>query len=295
MRLRGLILVALVVAAALVSADRASAQQPGGGGAFGDDQQAGGQLLGDGTAEAFASDGRDLGPADHPRRGGGDVVCRLYDDATGDPIDLTALSPALDGQEVMILRICEDRTTGEYVRIEIITVVPPVVTAIQPRELAAMARSRLPLPLPHARTNPDGPQTVNVETWLWVDNWRAESRSATAAGVTATVTATPVKHTWTFGSPAETKTCFDAGVPYDTSRPSSEQATSCSYTFRHSSQGQQAQQSGGVFVPADVYAVKVTLTWHVTWSSNIGPAGDLGFVSRTLTIPMPVHERHALN
>jgi hypothetical protein len=263
----------------------AAASEPAPGGAFGGDQEASGELLGDGSAEAVARDGGDLGDEREARRGGGNVVCRFYDDASGEPVNPWNLMPELNGLQVQILRMCDDVETGEYVSIDLIIVVPPLATPADARELAVMARSRLPLPLPEARMNPSGEQTVNLPTWLWVDNWEPQTRTATAGGVTSTVVATPVEQRWTFGSPAERKVCADAGTPYDTSRPASEQATDCSYTFRHSSAGQ----------PGDAYRVTVTLVWHVTWTSNIGASGDLGFVSRTTTIPTRVAEHQALN
>jgi hypothetical protein len=263
-----------------------AAAEPGGGnGEFGGDQSATGELFGDGSAEAVARDGSDLGDDRIGRRGGGNVVCRFYDDATGEPVNIYNLPPELNGLNVMVLRDCVDADTGEYVSIDLIFITPPLVQEADPRDLAVMARSRLPLPLPAARMNPEGEQTVNVASWLWVDNWQTQTRSATAGNVTSVVVATPVEQRWTFGSPSERKVCTDAGTPYDLSRPASEQSTTCSYTFRHSSAGQ----------PNNAYQVTVTLVWHVTWTSNIGPGGDLGFVTRTTTIPTRVAEHQALN
>lgn len=260
--------------------------QGGGGGESGSDRSATGELLGDGSgALATAHDGADLGDETQPRRGGGNVVCRYYDDATGDPVNPWNLPPELNGEQVQILRDCVDADTGEYVSIDDIIIVPPLVPQADAGELASMARSRLPLPLPAARMSPAGDQTVNLESWLWVDNWVTQTRSATAGGVTSVVVATPVEQRWTFGSPSEKKICTDAGTPYDLSRQPSEQSTTCSYTFRHSSAGQ----------PGDAFRVTVTLVWHVTWTSNIGAGGDLGFVSRTSIIPTRVAEHQALN
>lgn len=266
----------------------------GGNGESGSDQGAGGELLGDDAADVWAEDGSDLGPTDQPSVGGGDVVCRWFgmDPETENPagpIDWNYMQnpPAhLIGVEVSILKSCVD-SQGNYLGAEIVTLTlptgePPVV---DPRDLALMARSRLPLPLPAARMSPEGEQTVNLETWLWVDNWQTQTRSATAGGVTSVVVATPVEQRWTFGTPSEKEICTDAGTPYDLSRQPSEQSTDCSYTFRHSSAGQ----------PDDAYRVTVTLVWHVTWTSNIGASGDLGFVSRTSTIPTRVAEHQALN
>ena len=215
------------------------------------------------------------------------MVCRLYDDAQPDrALGPDDFGPEVYGVAVQVLRVCTDRDTGEYVDVDVITVTPPLPGAIvDPARLAVMARSRLPLPLPSPRMSPEGEQTVNVASWLWVENWQPQTRSATAGGVTTVVVATPVEQRWTFGSPSERKVCSDAGTPYDLARPAAEQSTTCSYTFRHSSAGQ----------PNDTYKVTVTLVWHVTWTSNIGAAGDLGFVSRTTTIPTRVAEHQALN
>lgn len=283
MRLR-LLLACAVLAGSIAMPAAAHAQEGSpGGGAFGGDRSATGELLDDGSAEATARDGS--GDDRIPRRGGGNVVCRYYDEGSGEPINPWNLPEELNGQQIQIVRDCVDDDTGEYVSLDIIIVTPPLVAQPDADELAEMASSRLPLPLPEARMNPEGDQTVNLPSWLWVENWRTETRSATAGGVTSTVVATPVEHRWTFGSPSERVVCQDAGTPYDTSRPASDQSTSCSYTFRHSSAGQ----------PGDAYRVTVTLVWHVTWTSNIGASGDLGLVSRTRTIPTRVAEHQALN
>lgn len=280
------LIVAAVTAVLVLSPLVAIAGPAGGGGEFGTDQVASGELLGSDTAEAVAREGRDLGPTDQPRRGGGNVVCRLYDDAQPDEaVDPSKFGPEVHGKPVQLLRLCVDRDTGDYIGADLITVIPPGTVPADPRRLATMARSRLPLPLPAARMSPQGDQTVNLESWLWVENWATQSRSATAGAVTSTVVATPVEQRWTFGSPSQRKVCADAGKPYDLSRRPSEQSTTCSYTFRRSSDGQ----------PGDVFQVTVTLVWHVTWNSNIGASGDLGFVSRTTTIPTRVAEHQALN
>jgi hypothetical protein len=269
---RRLALASILLATGIVApaGEPAAALPVGGGGESGGDQQASGELLGDDTAEVVSRDGGGFGDARTPRRGGGNVVCRFYEDATGEPINLYRLPPELNGRSLMVLRLCDDPSTGEYVGINLIFITPPIVPQADPGDLAVMARSRLPLPLPEGRMSPAGEQTVNVETWLWVDNWETQTRSATAGDVTSVVVATPVEQRWTFGSPGERKVCVDAGKPYDLSRPASEQSTTCSYTFRHSSAGQ----------PNDTFPVTVTLVWHVTWTSNIGLSGDLGFISR---------------
>lgn len=282
---RGLIGACLFSAIVAVGVPTAHAANGGGHGESGGDQSATGELLGDGSAEVVARDGGDLGDETEARSGGGDVVCRYYDEGSGEPVNPWSLPEVTHGHQVQIARMCDDALTGEYIVSDVIIVTPPLVPQADPGDLAVMARSRLPLPLPAARMSPDGDQTVNLESWLWVENWETQTRSATAGGVTSVVVATPVEQRWTFGSPSEKKVCSDAGRPYDLSRQPSEQSTNCSYTFRHSSAGQ----------PGDAYRVTVTLVWHVTWTSNIGASGDLGFVSRTSTIPTRVAEHQALN
>ena len=109
MRLRLAVAIASAVAFVMCGATGARSepsQATGGGGAFGGDQQATGSLLGDGTtAEASARDGSDLGDETQPRSGGGNVVCRYYDDATGDPVNPWNLPPELNGLQVLILRL----------------------------------------------------------------------------------------------------------------------------------------------------------------------------------------------
>ncbi len=265
----------------------------GGGGAFGGDQQATGSLLGDGTGEVVVWDGKDLGRRDRPRLGGGNVTCRWYgmdaeSEAPRGPVDWAYLRnpPAhLVGRQVSVLRVCDDGT-GPYAEAEVVTLRLPTgqPPPVDPRRLAVMARSRLPLPLPEARTNPEGEQTVNLETWLWVENWEAQSRSASAGGVSATVVARPVEQRWDFGVPGETEVCRGPGKPYDFSLQPWQQSTTCGYTFRHSSAAQ----------PDARYRVKASVVWQLTWSSNTGAGGDLGTVTRTTTIAMAVAEHQAL-
>ena len=292
---RGVGAAALMSVIALLSAGTRTAwAAAGGNGESGADQSAGGELLGGDTAEVVAKDSRHVVREGRPRADGGNIVCRWFGidpqtDSPNGPVDWAKLRDPpreLVGAQVSVFRSCEDGR-GNYVSNDIVTLTLPTgqPPRVDPRQLALLARSRLPLPLPAARTSPEGDQTVNLETWLWVDNWEAQARSATAGGVTAFAVATPVEQRWTFGMPGEQKVCHDAGTPYDLSKQPSEQSTDCGYTFRHSSAGQ----------PDDTVQVTATVIWHVTWRSNIGASGDLGVVSRTVTIPTRVAEHQALN
>jgi len=278
--------------ALVVNVSAVMAQEGGGSGAYGDDQQAGGSLLGDGTSEVWAEDGSDLGSEDQARAGGGNLDCVWMGmdpetESAAGPIDWNYMRnppPEVVGAVVTIIRSCADANgmyVSEMVTLTLPTAEPPTV---DPEDLALMARAQLPLPLPEAQMSPPGEQTVNLETWLWVENWDDQTRTATAGGVTATVRAAPVRQTWTFGVAGEQQICHDAGRAYDLDRPPAEQNTRCSYTFSRSSAGE----------PDGAFQVEVTMTWAISWSSNVGASGDLGAVSRTVTIPTRVAEHQAV-
>ena len=292
--MRKLVTLAVLFVLNLVSAGRwAWADSSLMGGESGVDQQATGELLGDGTGEVTVSDGKDLGAETQPRAGGGNITCRWYgvdpeSESPAGPVNWDLMRnppPEMVGVMVSVLRVCDDGSgapaDAQVVTLRVPTGQPPPV---DPRRLATMARSRLPLPLPVAHTSPAGEQTVNLQTWMWVENWTDQTRTASAGGVTATVVARPVRQVWTFGVAGETTVCTDAGSPYDLSLQPWQQSTTCGYTFHHSSATQ----------PDAVYQVKASLVWHITWTSNIGAGGDLGFVTRTTTIPMSVAEHQAL-
>jgi hypothetical protein len=248
----------------------------------GNDQQAsGGVQHGDPFVEVVDADSGQVVSV----RGGGDIVCRYYDDASGDPVDLGALPPELNGLHVQVLRMCDDVSTGEYVSVDLIVVVPPLPPPVDPAELARMARSRLPIAAPEWQTYPDAEQVVNVPSWLWVDGWAPLTRTATAGGVTATVTAMPVSQRWDFGN-GDSRTCQGAGSSFDRSRRVADQPPpTCSYAFPKSSASS----------PGETFAGSVTVTWQVSWSSNIGAGGNLGLLSRSSQVPFRVAEVQAVN
>lgn len=292
----------LVASLALFPAAPARAQEFAGGGGDsvgGSDQSAGGEILGDG-ADVFAEDGADLGERTQVRTGGGDVVCRYYHDLVG-RVDLSQPEPSAlqelqdAGEPVLYVRICEDARTGELVSFtEDIALDLPTVDPIDPRQLAVMARNRLPFSLPDIAFSPpldasDDFLLVQLPAWIWVENWAPESRSAGAGGVTATVTARPVRQAWDFtpdrADPETDGGCAGPGVRYDPSRPPEGQSTPCSVTFRHSSAG----ESGAA------YEGHLTVVYEVSWTSNIGVGGSLGTVARTTVMPVRVAEQQALN
>ena len=191
------------------------------------------------------------------------------------------------------MRICSDG--GGYSVADIVTFTLPVsAPPADPRDLALMARERLPFPLPDVAfspplEDPDDFLLVQLPAWIWVRNWTEVTRTATAGGVTATVMARPVRQVWDFRprvADRETEGgCDGPGTPYDPSRRPEEQSTECSFTFRHSSAGE----------PGAAYEAHLTVIYEVSWTSNIGAGGSLGTVPRTSVVPVRVGEQQALN
>ena len=156
--------------------------------------------------------------------------------------------------------------------------------------VARQALSEMTLPTPTIESSPSVSydQIVHVPTWLWINGglWKSRSVTASAGGVTATATATPVDVVWGMGEGHQT-VCAGPGTPYDTSRPASAQSTNCSYTWTTSSAGQ----------PNSSFAVSATVEWRVTWTviGAVG-GGNLGIVdSPTSTVAMRVAEVQAIN
>ena len=305
MRRRLSVAAGVVAMAVLLHAAPAVAEQTGGGGGefTGDDQYAEGELLDDGSgAEVTAGDGADLGDPTVPRAGGGNVTCRWHElhgeeEAAGPPLDWSLLAdppPDWVGRQVSVMRICSDG--GSYTAADIVTFTLPVSgPPANPRDLALMARNRLPFPLPDVAfspplEDPDDFLLVQLDSWIWATNWAEVSRTASAGGVVATVTARPVRLLWDFtprrSDPETEGGCTGPGTAYDQSKRPEAQSTACSITFRHSSAGE----------PGAAYEGHLTVVYEVSWTSNIGGAGgSLGTVPRTTVLPVRVGEQQALN
>jgi hypothetical protein len=156
---------------------------------------------------------------------------------------------------------------------------PPSVEVIA-REVYA----EVPLASPEPHTSPPAgsPQLVGLPTWLWLDgsSWATFDASASVAGVTVTVVATPVSARWDMGD-GTTVTCTGPGTAWtgDTSA-----RTDCSHTYRYVSDDQ----------PGGRYQASVTLTWSVTWSASTGESGTLPAASRTSGFDLDVRQRQAV-
>ena len=143
---------------------------------------------------------------------------------------------------------------------------PSVPTLIQ------QAKGQATLATPSVQLNPPGDQIVNYRSWLWVPRveWSVVTASATAGGVTATVTAAPEKVVFSMGD-GDSVTCDGPGVTYDSSKPADQQSTYCSYIWRTSSASE----------PGEEYRVTATIYYAVTTAVHgaANPTPNLGIVA----------------
>ncbi|MBW3662713.1 MAG: hypothetical protein KY469_06410 [Actinobacteria bacterium] len=232
----------------------------------------------------------DVGAEDRTTNGGGSSGA----DCTWtriDPADLPAGSDILpilerDGNQEYDWYVRECPLPDGTVVRDLIPV-PREAPPVDPTQLRDRAVSRLELPAPQLAMNPPQEQVVRIESWLWIDDevWQQHSRSASAGGVTATVTATPVRVVWDLGN-GDTVTCAGPGTPYDPALPEAEQTTDCSYTYGHSSAAQ----------PNGTYLVTATVEWEVGWTvTGAAGGGPLPALSTSTTLPVRVAEFQALN
>jgi hypothetical protein len=128
---------------------------------------------------------------------------------------------------------------------------------VSPAQLAMVASRQLRLPAPRIRSNPAGPQLVNLPTWLWVEgsDWGLRSATVSVPGASVTATATPTRVVWSMGDGGEV-TCVSAGTPFPPGADPTRTSPDCGYTYRFASQGR----------PRNAFPVVATVWWSVEWS-----------------------------
>lgn len=275
---------ALLFCMAVVAPDADAALQ--------DDAHTGGQIV-DGSPEAVVVVGRsgEVGSWTGSPRGGARWTCGYYDfdaDPNGYGNDGTVRyddGPVDPEPGELYVLVCRDQS-GRTVKslLQRFDPADPLGGIAATERALDEARKRLDLPLPSPGLNPPGAQLVGVATWLWVDGpWAPASATAQVAGVSATVTATPVSVVWSPGD-GTTVTCDGPGTPYDPNRPPADQRSSCTHAYGRSSAA----------LPGGAYALTATVTYEVTWSSSTGAGGALGTLTRTTTVAVVVEEAQAL-
>lgn len=171
---------------------------------------------------------------------------------------------------------------GRYESVDYLVYQPgaaPLPT-ISAAELAGYARDDVPLPALDISLNPDVDidQLVGLDTWFWAHGPSMAATQATAQvdGWWSTATATATSIRIDPGDGSEPIVCHGGGAAYNTNRPSRFQESDCTHTWVWSGR----------------YTVTATLTWAVTYDSNIpdNPTGTLDPLTTTATIPVRVVE-----
>ncbi len=218
---------------------------------------------------------------DATHRGGGvsSIYCEIYHASgslgSGVSFGVGAPATAVSEGDVVIQR-CFDRDTGRPTGApRIVTIGPGAAPVVSIDALVAAAMAQLDVEPPVMAQSPEGGVTLpHIDTWFWMTNTAPRSRSASAAGVTATVTSTLEELVVDAGSDGSAR-CPDGGVAFDLTVPSARQTSRCVIYFNG---------------PTRDVDVAATAVWRVTWSATTGEAGDLGAVSRTTALTVGVQE-----
>lgn len=270
------------------------------------DTESWGDLIGDGAeVGAFDPGSAPTGPGGGGGGGGqagSEVTCELRRQSGTAWSDVTAAQlqqeyDATGGQPVRVARTCRD-ANGQVIADDLIDWTPAVGDPVSPEWLAERARERLVLPHPQAQMAP-APEvgtTAQLPTYFWLTNWPDEPlwQEASAGGVTARVTATPVRQTWRVSDAIRDETATQncgatPGVVYDPANP--EAAGSCSWRPTHSSAGQPERHP---ITDEPCFDASVTVYWSLVWDSNITAEEPLGTVPMTSTACIVVHEIQAV-
>ena len=170
---------------------------------------------------------------------------------------------------------------GTAARVGWVTGIPGVVGLALPTVdvLVAEAEAQLVLALPDVATSPPrgGIQLVSVPVWFWVRNFQPTGATAAIPGLSATITATPVRTTVVTGDGA-TVVCRGPGKAYDPGRSFKDQRSACSHPYL---------KHGEVTLSA-------TVTWAVSWAASDGQSGVLPNQSRTTTFDLTIEEAQAV-
>ncbi len=229
----------------------------------------------------------------HRGKGAGKVTCTFKTIDILNPLGGTgadAGNPYDLPVGTQVWRSCFDTSTGARVE------GPTLYTSRGPAagggpglavELVDSALANIDIDLPVPRFSPPNQTFPNFDTWLWTNVLPAQTASATAAGVTVTVSAklTTTKYEIN-AAPGEVSrddgvvvTCTGPPKAFDPAVPVRDQTTACHHRFA---------------APTRDLTIDTTATWRLTWSATNGTTGDLGTIDRTTTTPYRVQEKETV-
>jgi len=222
---------------------------------------------------------------------GGGGACRwapetAYDSSTGTGSQ-TPITMRLNGLRYRLFnRTCNGRRRLVWI---------PQLSA---RQLATQSSLLVygKLPRPGFRFAPSADDVVvKVGTWIWTDPsaWKPVTATAwipTPTGIIWTrTTATPITMRFDTddavyaGGGRGSTMCLGPGVPW-TPLAGDTTTSPCSYSYRHAS----SSRPGGRF-PATM-----SVTWAITWTSNVGAGGVLPPYTNSANLTVRVRELQAL-
>ncbi|MHA4818802.1 ATP/GTP-binding protein [Streptomyces aculeolatus] len=138
--------------------------------------------------------------------------------------------------------------------------------------------------------DPDGEGLVGMPVWVWTERgpttWGPNTASASAGGITVTVTANVSKIRWEMGD-GTSVTCSVPGKPYKES-----------YGMRAPAQGRGECGTDGYELPSSeqsdgTYTVTATSTWDINWTGG-GQSGEFT-ETRSSQVEITVVESQVLN
>jgi hypothetical protein len=163
----------------------------------------------------------------------------------------------------------------------------PIGSVVNPVQLAQQATDHAPFnPLAIVMSPPAGREAVNFPIFLSISGYSPVTASASASGVTSTVSIVPSSVRWQMGD-GHTVTCQGPGVPYDPTRPfSAELPAPCGYKYSASSANQ----------PGQAFQVTATVHYTATWTVTGAPGGgSLAPIDRSVSLPVTVGEIQIVN
>lgn len=198
--------------------------------------------------------------------------------------DTEQITFPVDGPAMYEYRIGCRTPTGLNLRNEIL----PSGSGVAPFDLRTQVRAALTIPDPQPAGSPplDDPDrfsVVRIPTWLWLDQpLDPLTDSASAGGISVSVTATPTGVTWHTGD-REHETCPVEQIAW---RPNmNEGDTNCSHTYTRSSAGE----------PDDAYELTAVVHWELSWTLNGAEQGVFDTHDTTTTLSHQVGEILAVN
>lgn len=132
-------------------------------------------------------------------------------------------------------------------------------------------------------------QVVNVGTWFWVPKsiWKPFEVTAYIpfefGVISVTTTATPRVLTYSPGDGHAPVSCLGPGLAWNT-RIGDEAVSPCMYTYRSASHTTASR----------TFKSRMSLTWNISWRSNLGIGGNLTSITTGLNSTSRVFELQAL-